>query len=155
MRVGPNTMAVIDYRLYSEEGELLESSSEDNPLCFVFGEERIIPGLERELAGMEPGESKEITVSPEDGYGVRDPSLVMKVPRDRFPSDFQFEEGVSYSARTEEGMLIRFQVLQQGADFVEIDMNHPLAGKTLRFEVRVREVRDLGGTQDSPSQPTT
>ena len=142
MKAGPSKTVVFDYQLYNEEGELMESSGEGNPLSFVFGEGAIIPGLEKELEGLEPGDTKEVVVEPKEAYGVRDPNLVQHVPRDRFPDGFDFEEGMTYSATTDGGNNVSFLVVGQDNDNVEIDLNHPLAGQTLRFEVIIRDVQD-------------
>ncbi|RJP30780.1 MAG: peptidylprolyl isomerase [Actinobacteria bacterium] len=142
MKVGPNKTVAFDYRLYEEGGELIESSPEDEPLSFVYGEGSIIPGLERELEGMQPGESKEVVVKPEDAYGLRDPELVQQVPRERFAAGSTLEVGMSYVGRTEAGHVINFLITSMDDDKVEIDMNHPLAGTTLRFEVTINDVMD-------------
>ncbi|MDY6796606.1 MAG: peptidylprolyl isomerase [Actinomycetota bacterium] len=141
MKAGPSKTVVFDYQLYNKDGELMESSGEGNPLSFVFGGGTIIPGLEKGLEGLEPGDTREIVVEPEEAYGVRDPNLVQHVPRDRFPEGFGFEEGMSYSATTDGGDNVSFLVVNQDNENVEIDLNHPLAGETLRFEVIIRDVQ--------------
>ncbi|MEW6554674.1 MAG: peptidylprolyl isomerase [Actinomycetota bacterium] len=142
MKVGPNMNVFFDYRLYDEDGLMIDSSTEGQPLGFVFGEGSIIPGLERELEGMEPGESKEVTVRPEDAYGLRDPELVQQVPRESFAEGPALEVGTSYTGRTEGGQVINFLIIGMDDESVEIDMNHPLAGMNLRFQVTIREVRE-------------
>jgi FKBP-type peptidyl-prolyl cis-trans isomerase SlyD len=104
----------------------------------------IIAGLEKGLEGMEPGESKEIVVQPEDGYGIKDPGLIQQVPRQRFPGGFAFKAGMSYLARSDSGAMVNFQVLGFDDESVEIDMNHPLAGRALYFQVRIKDVREEG-----------
>lgn len=145
MKVGPNKAVSFDYRLYEEGGELIESSPEGEPLSFVFGEGSIIPGLERELEGMEAGDSKEVTVKPEDAYGVRDPGLVQKVPKERFAEGSSLEVGMSYVGRTEAGQVINFLITAMDDENVEIDLNHPLAGANLRFEVTIQDVKESEG----------
>ena len=80
MKVGPNKMVVMDYTLRLGSGEVVDSSEERRPLEFIFGAGDLIPGLERELEGLEEGNEKEVTVSPQDGYGERDPAMVTAVP---------------------------------------------------------------------------
>lgn len=142
MKVGPNKKVSLDYRLYDEGGELLDRSVEGNPLSFVFGEGSIIPGLEKELEGMEAGEDKEVVVKPEDAYGPKDPNLIQQVPRERFEAGSDLEVGMSYTGRTDAGQIVNFRVVGMDDSNVEIDLNHPLAGMTLRFEVTVTEVVD-------------
>lgn len=142
MKVGPFKTVVFHYQLFNEEGELIDSSSEGHPFSFVFGEGSIIPGLEREMEGMEPGENKEIIVRPEDGYGLHNPNLVQQVPREMFSGGAELEVGMSYTGRTEAGNVVNFTVTGMDEESVEIDLNHPLAGKTLRFNVTIEDVLD-------------
>lgn len=142
MKVGPGKNIELDYQLFDEDGEVLDKSTEDNPLCFVFGEGSIIPGLERELEGMEAGEDKEVIVKPEDAYGQKDPNLVQQVPRDRFAGGSNLETGMSYTGRTDSGNIVNFTVVGMDDENVEIDLNHPLAGKTLRFQVTIKDVTE-------------
>lgn len=142
MKVGPDKTVAFGYRLYDEDGILIESSPEGEPLHFVFGTGSIIPGLERELEGMEPGESKEVVVRPEDAYGLKDPDLIQRIPRERFSDASSLEVGMSYVGRTEAGQIINFLILGMDDETVEIDMNHPMAGRSLRFEVTVQDVQD-------------
>ena len=142
MKAGPNKTVFFDYRLFDEGGIMIDCSPEGQPLDFVFGEGSIIPGLERELEGMEPGESKEVVVKPEDAYGLRDPELVQQVPKEHFDGGPELEIGTSYTGRTDAGQVINFLISGMDENNVEIDMNHPLAGMNLRFQVTIREVQE-------------
>jgi FKBP-type peptidyl-prolyl cis-trans isomerase SlyD len=142
MKVGPGKNIVLDYQLFDEDGEVLDKSTEENPLCFIFGEGSIIPGLEKELEGMEAGEDKEVIVEPEDAYGPKDPNLVQQVPRERFAEGSELEAGMSYTGRTDTGNIVNFTVVGMDDENVEIDLNHPLAGRTLRFQVTIKDVTE-------------
>ena len=144
MKAGPDKTVLFDYRLYDEDGLLIDSSPEGEPLGFVFGEGSIIPGLERELEGMEPGESKEVVVEPEDAYGQRDPNLVQQVPKERFAAGPELQVGTSYVGKTDDGRVINFLIIGMDDSNVEIDLNHPLSGMKLRFEVTVKDVKEGG-----------
>jgi FKBP-type peptidyl-prolyl cis-trans isomerase SlyD len=152
MKIGPDTVVSISYNLYDEEGKLLEATTPEDPFIFAFGREMIVPGLERALEGMEPGQSIDVTVAPEDAYGPREPGLVQQIPRAQFPDDVDLEVGMQYRAVTDAGNLIIFAVVGLDDQNVEIDLNHPLAGETLRFEVQVVEVSSepQGLGQDGP-----
>ncbi len=145
MKIEEGAIVSIDYKLFSDDGSLLESTDGKDPLIFIFGHDMVISGLEKGLEGMEPGETKRITVEPEDGYGPVDHNLIQSISRERFPKDFEVEVGGAYRAETDSGRSIFFRVTKIDAENVEIDMNHPLAGKTLHFEVTVREVRNFDG----------
>lgn len=142
MKVGPFKTVVLHYELFDEQGELIDSSPEGHPFSFVFGEGNIIPGLERELEGMEPGEHKEIVVQPEDAYGPKNPNLIQRVPREMFSGGADLEVGMSYTGRTDAGNVVNFTVTDMDDQNVEIDLNHPLAGKVLRFRVTIEDVLD-------------
>ena len=101
----------------------------------------LIPGLEKHLEGMKAGESKEVVVEAEEGYGQPIAELVRSVPRDQFQPDMEIEAGQTYASQTNQGV-IRFTVKSVDDDQVTIDLNHPLAGQRLHFEVSVSEVRD-------------
>ncbi len=140
MKIGPDTVVSISYNLYDEDGQLLEATTPEDPFVFVFGHDMIVPGLERALEGMEPGQTLDVTIAPEDAYGLREPGLVQQVPRSQFPDDVELEMGMQYRAVTDAGNLIIFAVVGMDEQNVEIDLNHPLAGETLRFEVQVVDV---------------
>ena len=141
MKIGPDTVVSLRYNLYDEAGELIESTEEGEPFIFAFGQEQIIPGLEKGLEGLEPGASADVTVVPEDGYGHRDPELIQQICREQFPEEIELEIGRSYRAVTDGGTLMFFVIIGYDDNNVEIDLNHPLAGETLRFEIEVLDVR--------------
>jgi FKBP-type peptidyl-prolyl cis-trans isomerase 2 len=140
MKAGPNKTVAFEYKLYDEDGVLIDCNPDSEPLSFVFGSGSIIPGLERELEGMEPGESKEVIVKPEDAYGLREPELVQEIPKERFAEGSDLEVGMSYIGQTDNGQTINFLIVSMDEQNVEVDLNHPLAGMSLRFQVTIKEV---------------
>ena len=141
MKVGPNKTVAFDYKLYDEDGVLIDCSPDGEPLSFVFGSGSIIPGLERELEGMEPGENKEVVVKPEDAYGPRNPDLVQEIPKERFAEGSELEVGTSYIGQTDNGQTINFLITGMDDQKVEVDLNHPMAGMNLRFQVAIKDVQ--------------
>jgi FKBP-type peptidyl-prolyl cis-trans isomerase SlyD len=123
------------------EGEIVDSTGEDEHIQFIQGHGQIIPGLESQLYGMTSGESKEVTVPPEDAYGVLDDDALGTVPRDEFPPDMPLEKGVALQLRDEDGEVFDAYVESVGKKSVEINLNHPLAGKELHFSVKVLDLR--------------
>ena len=121
------------------DGETLDSSREGDPLAYVHGAGNIVPGLERELEGMAAGESKNVTVAPEDGYGPHLPEACHEVPKKAFsdPSALKPGDRVSGQAQDQEFEAV---VTAVGDETISLDLNHPLAGKTLQFEVEIVEV---------------
>ena len=131
----------MDYKL-TVDGEVLDSSDDAGPLQFLAGYENIVPGLEREMIGMKIGESKEVVVEPQDGYGEFDEEGFMDVPRTEFPSDMEIEEGLELSITDEDGQNQYARVEKVTDTSVRLDLNHPLAGAELHFNVKVVALRE-------------
>ncbi len=131
----------MDYKL-TVDGEVLDSSEDAGPLQFLAGYGNIVPGLEREMAGMKIGESKDVVVAPADGYGEFDEEAFMEVPRNEFPSDLQLEEGIELNVTDEDGQNQYARVENITDESVRLDFNHPLAGAELHFNVKVVALRD-------------
>lgn len=124
------------------DGEILDSSSEAGPLQFLVGHDNIIPGLEKEMLGMKIGESKEVIVSPADGYGEFDESAFVDVSRSEFPEDMKIEQGIELHVTDQEGNHQMAHVDSLSEDNVRLDFNHPLAGAELHFSVKVVGLRE-------------
>jgi len=131
----------MDYKL-TVDGEVLDSSDDAGPLQFLAGYGNIVPGLEREMIGMKIGESKDVIVKPEDGYGEFDDEAFMDVPRNEFPADMEIEEGVELNVTDEDGQSQYARVESLTKENVRLDFNHPLAGAELHFNVKVVALRD-------------
>lgn len=140
----------IEYTVTDEAtGSLLDTNKGRQALQFTHGQRGMIPGVERELLGMHPGEEKKVVVKPEDGYGPIDPTAQTEVPRDRVPPEAQ-EVGKRLVARTESGQPRMVTVKEVKEQTVVLDLNHPLAGKTLLIDVKVLEVDPPQPGADSP-----
>lgn len=131
----------MEYTL-SVDGEELDSSKDSGPLQFLAGYDNIVPGLEREMLGMKIGESKDVLVLPEDGYGEFDEEAFMDVPRSEFPVDMELEEGLELNVSDEDGQHQIAFVESFNDKNVRLDFNHPLAGAELQFNVMVVALRD-------------
>ena len=143
--VADDLVVTIDYTL-TVDGEVLDSSEEEGPLEYLQGHHNIIPGLEREIAGLKIGEKKEVTVAPADGYGEIDDEAIMDVPLSEFPKELPLQAGLELEVTDKEENIMLATILEVGDDTVKLDTNHPLAGKTLHFEVAVLDLRSP--TQD-------
>lgn len=141
--VEKNTVVSFHYTLKDKEtGSVIESSREaGQPVTFLVGAGEIIPGLESRMIGMEAGESREIEVPAEEAYGQRDPNLIQKAPREYF-QNVPLQKGLPLQAQTPEGRVINMVVVDFDENTVTVDMNHPLAGRDLLFEVEVIDVRE-------------
>lgn len=137
--VGKDQVVSIDYKLTDENGDLLDSSEGDKPLTYLHGHGNIVPGLEKALDGKSVGDQASVTVPPDEGYGERDSERIFEVPKDRF--DFEVKPGDVVRVQTPQGVSPPVQVTAVTDDTVTLDANHPLAGKTLNFDVTVVEIR--------------
>ena len=130
------------YILTDDTGTELDNSSGRDPMTYIHGMGMIIPGLEQALEGQVVGASLNVSIAPEDGYGVVDLQMIEEVPRESFRDVDTIEVGMQFEAQTEKGDTVAVTVTAVSDDTVTVDGNHPLAGKTLNFDVSVEEVRD-------------
>ena len=144
-----NTVVSLSYNLKNVNGDELDQAGVDQPFAYMHGAGQIVSGLENELAGMKTGDKKNITVSPEDGYGKVNPDLIIQVGRSNFPKDADIQPGMQFAAEGEGSQQINFTVKEVKGEKVTIDGNHPFAGETLLFSVEVLGVRDA--TQEEMS----
>lgn len=137
----------LEYTLRDEQGAVVESNKGQAPLTYTQGEQQIITGLERELFGMHAGEEKKVVVKPEDGYGTVMPTAQIEVPKQMLPPE-ALKVGTLLSARSAAGEVRPATVKEIKEATVVLDLNHPLAGKTLFFDVKV-----LGVTPPKAPEP--
>jgi len=133
----------LEYTLRDAGGKVLDSNKGREPLTYVQGEQQIVPGLEKALTGMHPGEAKKIVVAPAEGYGDVDPTAVAEVPKEMIPGD-ALQVGTELVARNREGATRLVRIKEIKDETVIIDLNHPLAGRTLHFHVKVVGVEPPG-----------
>lgn len=141
MKISKGCVVGLEYKLHLGDGEIVDESEPGEPLSYLHGEGQIVPGLEKELEGLGVGDSRKVVVSPENGYGEHDARGLQEVPRTAFPPDASIEVGETFGAHGPDGQPMPVTVRELKGDKVVIDLNHPLAGKTLHFDVTVREVR--------------
>lgn len=133
-----------------EDGTVFDSSEDGEPLSFKIGENRVIPGFEQAVTGMEPGDTKTAEVEPEQAYGEHREDMVMEMDRDQIPGEVDPEVGQQLQLRLENGQTVPVLITALGEDTVTIDANHPLAGRTLIFDIEVVDVAEGSG---SPGEP--
>ncbi|MFP4157494.1 MAG: peptidylprolyl isomerase [Opitutales bacterium] len=140
MQIAEGTVVSMEYALRDDEGNLLDQSQPEQPLAYLHGHKNIIPGLESALEGKAAGDSLEVRVEPQEAYGEVNPALEQVVPKDRFQGIEDIQVGMQFQASTEQGP-ISVRVVKLEDDQVTVDGNHPLAGKSLNFDVTVKDVR--------------
>lgn len=141
LQVADNRVVAIHYTLTDSDGEQLDSSAGGEPLVYLHGAGNIIPGLENALLGKKAGDSLQVVVQPEDGYGELIEELRQVVSIDLFEGVDELEVGMMFETQNEEGnLLVTVTAIENGN--VALDANHPLAGEVLHFDVSIEEVRE-------------
>ncbi len=142
LTVADDTVVSLDFTLHLDDGQVVGSSKDGDPLQFLHGHGQIIPGLETALAGMSLGQEKDVVVEPDEGYGKRNPEALQLVPTDAFPPNTELSPGMGLQMRDQQGRVFQAYVVEVRDDGVVLDFNHPLAGKTLHFHVKVVDLRE-------------
>ncbi len=141
MQITNNKVVQMHYKLTDDQGNVIDSSEGREPLSYLQGAGNIIPGLERQMEGKAAGDKFKAVVEPAEGYGEYDESLMQVVPKSGFQGDMEPEVGMQVQVGTQQGTTIASIAKIEGED-VTLDMNHPLAGMRLNFDVEVVDVRD-------------
>jgi len=142
LKVKDGVVVSLDYTLCLDDGEVIDSSEDGTPLEYLHGYGQIIPGLEKALAGLTIGDSKNVVVPAAEAYGEVNMEAFEIVPRSMFPDDMELEEGLALSLRdAETNEPFDAAIAEVRETEVMLDFNHPLAGETLHFEVRIPALR--------------
>jgi FKBP-type peptidyl-prolyl cis-trans isomerase SlyD len=141
MKVEKNKVVSIHYTLKSDKGELLDTSDGKDPLPYIHGKGQLIPGLEKELEGKEAGAELSLVIPPAEAYGDYNEEQVFVVGKEGFQGEEELTVGLQVQMDTGEGQAIGV-VTKIEDENVTLDLNHPLAGTTLHFEVKIVELRD-------------
>ena len=130
----------LDYTLIVED-EIMESTDDNEAIEFIQGIGQIIPGLEEALYGLKVGDKKTVKIQPEDAYGIYDPDSLEVAKKDEFREEIPLDVGTFLDLRDDEGEGLSAQIIEEDEETVTLDFNHPLAGKTLTFEITVADLR--------------
>jgi FKBP-type peptidyl-prolyl cis-trans isomerase SlyD len=134
------SVVTIEYTLTDSSGALIESTSGKEPLTYIHGAGQIVPGLERELHGLKAGDAKKVQVRPEEGYGLPDEKAFEELPKDKVPPEAH-KVGAMLMTKSPDGRMIPIRVHKVTGTTVVVDFNHPLAGKTLNFDIKVKDIK--------------
>jgi FKBP-type peptidyl-prolyl cis-trans isomerase SlyD len=140
MTIGDDSVVSFHYKLRDDTGAFNESSEEGSPVVYMHGRNNIVPGLEKELAGKKGGDKLTATVTPEEGYGPRNENAVQRVPLKHLATRGPISVGQMVVVNTRDGGR-QARVLKVGHFNVDLDLNHPLAGRTLTFDIEIVDVR--------------
>jgi FKBP-type peptidyl-prolyl cis-trans isomerase 2 len=142
-QVGPGSYITIEYEAFLESGTRVLGTEREKPLVFRFGSGEVLPKMEEELVGLNPGDTREFTVRPEDGFGDFDRSKVIQVPLEEFPKGNKLQKGMVLRVETDKGQESLCFVGDIQKDHFVLDFNHPLAGRTLKYRVTVLAVNQI------------
>ncbi len=140
----------MNYVLTDQAGNVVDASNGE-PLEYLQGHQNIIPGLEKELEGLKPGDKKRVTVQPEEGYGQPNQDLLFSLPTEQFGGQ-SVQAGMMVSLHSPEGIL-NARIVSVDTDQITLDANHPLAGQVLTFEVEITNVREASQDELSHGHP--
>lgn len=129
----------VNYTGKLEDGEVFDSSDGSSPLKFTVGTGQLIKGFDDAVIGMKQGDKKTVTIAPENAYGERRDDQVVDLPRAKIPEDMQMAVGMAVQLSDESGRAFPAVVTEINDDAVKMDVNHPLAGKALIFDIEIAE----------------
>ena len=133
----------VEYTGKLEDGTIFDSSEKQGvPLEFTVGQGQLIKGFEEAVVGMQIGEEKEITLAPEEAYGQYNPELVRELPKENFPTEEEIQPGMMFLMNLPDGRQIPVRITVVTEETITLDLNSPLAGKTLIFKIKVIEVAE-------------
>ncbi len=147
MQISENTVVSFDYTLKNDDGQILDSSEERDPLTFIHGTGAIIPGLEQALDGRKEGESFSLSLKPDQAYGEYNENLIFEVPKTQFQDTTSIAVGTQVQAQMQDGSKQVLMIKEVGDENVTLDANHPLAGENLHFDIEVKEVREASSEE--------
>ena len=141
LTVDNDMVVTVDYVLTLDNGDVVEDTHAGMPMRFLAGHDEILPALEDALFGLAVGDETAVTLAPDDAYGDYDPEAFEEAPVDAFPANEGIEPGMPIGVQDESGEMYQAFVSEVRADIIVLDFNHPLAGETLHFQVKVIDLR--------------
>ena len=139
-KVQNDLVVTLDYKLFVED-ELLESTDDGEPIQFLQGHGQIIPGLEQAVYNLKVGDTKKVVIESDDAYGEYDPESLEVAKKEEFSEEVPLDVGTFLDLRDDEDEVLSAQIVEADEETVTLDFNHPLAGKTLTFEITVTDLR--------------
>jgi peptidylprolyl isomerase len=130
----------VHFEGYLEDGTVFGSTMGDKPFEFTIGEKNMLPGFENAVVGMQKGDTKTITLPPEEAYGLHKKELISVMERSGFPKEINLEIGKRLRVRTQDGIYTMVTIKEFTEDRIVLDENDPLAGKTLSFKIELVEI---------------
>jgi len=140
--IGKNSVVSVNYTLTDDAGKVLDSSDGTKPMVYLHGSGSIVPGLEKALVGKGEGDSLKVRVEPAEAYGELIPDGIKTIERSAFEGVDVVEVGMAFEAQAPDGSAQHIMVTKVEGDNVTININHPLAGVALNFDIKILNVRE-------------
>jgi FKBP-type peptidyl-prolyl cis-trans isomerase SlyD len=146
MDISKDCVVTFHYQLFNDQDKAIESSFDAEPVAFLVGHNNIIAGLESAMQGKAAGDQVSVTLPPEQAYGLRNDSMSQKVPVKHLQTQGKPKAGMVATVQTEQGSR-QVTITKMGKFMATVDFNHPLAGKTLRFDIAIVDVREASAEE--------
>lgn len=134
--IAPDAKVTLHFAIKLDDGSVVDSNFEGNPATFIVGDGQLLEGFENSLLGMKAGDEAVIDITPEQGFGMSNPSNIQRIPRSQF-GDMELEPGLVVSFADAGNGELPGVISEFDEKMVSVDFNHPLAGKHLKFEVKI------------------
>lgn len=138
--IAQGTVVTLNFSLALEDGTVVDSNLEEEPVTFTVGDGNLLPGFEKAMLGLKAGDERELLITPENGFGMPNPSNQQEVPRSDFPEDIELSIGLVLSFSDAQNTELPGVIKEVGAEKVLVDFNHPLAGRSLVFSIKIHSV---------------
>ncbi len=161
MKIEKNKVVLMSYSLSTDSGQVLELRTTDNPVEFIVGHGQILPSLERKILGQGEGFTGQFLLQPEEAHGTYKSELVKEMKSSQFPDNLALKKGMKFESTDANGEPLALHIIEVKADKVVVDGNHPLAGVSLNFDIKILDIRDAAeeeifqGKVLSDLQPTS
>lgn len=138
--IAQGTTVTLNFSLALEDGTVVDSNLDEEPVTFTVGDGNLLPGFEKAMLGLQAGDERELLITPENGFGMPNPSNQQEVPRSDFPEDIELSIGLVLSFSDAQNTELPGVIKEIGDEKVLVDFNHPLAGRSLVFTIKIHSV---------------
>lgn len=138
--IAPGTVVTLNFSLALEDGTVVDSNLDEEPVTFTVGDGNLLPGFEKAMLGLQAGDERELLITPENGFGMPNPTNQQEVPRSDFPDDIELSVGLVLSFSDAQNTELPGVIKEIGDEKVMVDFNHPLAGRSLVFSIKIHSV---------------
>lgn len=140
LAIGPGTQVTLNFSVKLEDGSVIDSNFDSDPVTFAIGDGSLLVGFEEAMFGLKDGDEQSFVIAPEKGFGQHNPTNIQQMPRSQFPEEMELKKGLMLSFSDAQSNELPGVVSEFDDKTVAIDFNHPLAGRDIHFSVRIANV---------------